>query len=79
MNGMKKAVDPIGVHSFLIGEGVCSAFCSICAVAMGYELWAVSFNRSAARHYVVIGAKAPRRLRRQSRAQRKAPQAPITT
>ena len=33
-----------------------SAWCDICGVAMGYGPWAMGFNLSAARHYVVIGA-----------------------
>ena len=28
--------------------------CAICAEAMGIGLWAVGFNRCAARHFVVI-------------------------
>ena len=29
--------------------------CAICAEAMGIGLWAVGFNRCAARHFIVIG------------------------
>ena len=32
------------------------AWCDICAVAMGFGPWAMGFKRSAARHYVEIGA-----------------------